>query len=256
MEPLVSIIMPAYNAEKYIKKALASLQAQTMPLWEVLITDDCSTDKTCDVVNEMAKEDNRIRLFTFTKNQGAAAARNNSLAYANGRYIAYLDADDVWYPNKLENQISFMRDEKKFFSCTSYDVIDQNGKYLGRTVRMLDKCDYEHFLTHNLLQTIGIMIDTKYVDKKLLIMPNLRRCEDAATWLQILKAGYICYGISDALGGYRRVSGSLSSGKIDGARNIWNLYRNIEKISFSHSVYCFLRYAMLAIWKRIYHNTK
>lgn len=254
MNPLVSVIMPAYNAEAHIAEAIASLQKQTVSSWEVLITDDCSLDSTREVVSQMAMHDNRIRLFTMKSNGGAAAARNNSLAHARGRYIAYLDADDLWYPNKIERQITFMQNHDAFFSCASYEVVAEDGKPLGRTVQMLDKCDYMGFLTHNLLQTVGIMVDTKYVDKNLLVMPNLRRRQDAATWLQVLKSGFICYGVPDVLCGYRRVAGSLSSNKVKAAKGVWFLYRKVEHLKFPIAVYCFVRYAVLAVWKRTYQR--
>lgn len=251
-EPLVSIIMPAYNAEKHIEEALLSLQQQTITSWEVLITDDCSTDSTRDIIEAMAQNDSRIQLFISKENNGAAIARNNSLAHARGRFIAYLDADDIWYPEKLEQQICFMKENNIYFSCASYAVVDKDGKPLGKTVKMLNKCDYMGFLTHNLLQTVGIMADTKVVDRNLLVMPDLKRCEDAATWLQVLKAGYPCFGLPEVLCCYRRVTGSLSSDKLEGASHIWNLYQNIEHLSIPFSLYCFVRYVLLAIWKRYY----
>ena len=209
MSPLVSIIMPAYNAEEHISEAICSLLSQTFKAWEVIITDDCSQDNTCKIVQQFANNDNRIILNELKVNSGAANARNSSLKLARGRYIAYLDADDIWYPDKLKVQIEFMKRHNCAFSCASYNVIGEDGHFLGKKVFMLKKCNYQDFLTHNLLQTVGIMVDTNYVDKSLLIMPNLRRRQDAATWLQILKAGYTCFGIQDILCGYRRVSGSL-----------------------------------------------
>lgn len=256
MNPLVSIIMPSYNAERHIAEAIRSVQAQTLSDWELLISDDCSTDSTLEIVSELAKKDARIRLFELECNGGAAKARNNSLASARGRYVAYLDADDLWYPEKLELQIAFMREHAAVFSCASYEVIGEDGAPLGRTVRMLDKCDYMGFLTHNLLQTVGIMVDTEIVDKRLLVMPNLRRRQDAATWLQVLKAGHLCYGIPSVLCGYRRVAGSLSSDKKKAAKGVWYLYRQVEHLSFPIAAYCFVRYAVLAVWKRTYRNVQ
>ncbi|MBM6786706.1 glycosyltransferase family 2 protein [Collinsella tanakaei] len=254
MKPLVSVIMPSYNAERHIVEAIKSVQAQTLPDWELLVSDDCSTDSTRTIVAELAERDDRIRLFEIERNGGAAKARNNSLTHAKGRYVAYLDADDLWYPEKLERQVDFMRERGAAFSCASYEVIGEDGSPLGRTVRMLDECDYMGFLTHNLLQTVGIAVDTEVVDKGLLVMPGLKRCEDAATWLQVLKAGFPCLGLPEVLCGYRRVSGSLSSDKFEGAAHIWNLYRDVEHLPLPLSLYCFARYALLAVWKRRYPN--
>ena len=244
--------MPSYNAEKHVMEAIQSVRSQTMTEWELLVSDDCSTDETRAVVEKAAKEDSRIHLFTLKKNSGAAAARNNSLINARGRYIAYLDADDIWFPEKLEHQIAFMEERNAAFSCCAYEVIDEDGNPMGRTVRMLDECNYWGFLTHNLLQTVGIMIDSERIDRNLLIMPLLRRRQDAATWLQILRAGYICYGVPEVLCAYRRVSGSLSSNKAKAAKGVWFLYREVECLPLHASLYCFVRYAILAIWKRTY----
>ena len=252
MMPLVSIIMPSFNSERHIAAAIESVRSQTLTNWELLISDDCSTDLTCEIVSRVAEEDSRVRLFPLKENGGAAAARNNSLAHARGRYIAYLDSDDLWYPQKLECQVAFMIQCGAAFSCCSYEVVGEDGTPLGRTVHMLDKCDYMGFLTHNLLQTVGIMADTDRVNTELLVMPNLRRRQDAATWLQVLKAGHSCYGIPDVLCAYRRVEGSLSSDKVKAVQGVWRLYREVEQLSLPTSLYCFIRYAALAVWKRLY----
>lgn len=252
MTPLVSVIMPSYNAERHIAESIASVQSQTLGDWELLVSDDCSSDSTREIVSRMAKSDHRIRFLPLEENGGAAKARNNSLAHAQGRYIAYLDADDLWYPEKLERQVAFMEERGAAFSCTSYEVVGEDAAPLGRTVRMLDTCDYMGFLTHNLLQTVGIMADTERLDRSLLVMPPMRRRQDAATWLQVLKAGHTCHGLPDVLCAYRRVAGSLSSNKIEAARGVWHLYRDVERLPLPTSLYCFARYAALAVWKRSY----
>ncbi len=255
MKPLVSVIMPSYNSERHIKEAIESLQAQTFKDWELLVTDDCSSDSTYEIVAGIAKRDSRLRLFSTIKNTGAAAVRNNSLLHAQGRYIAYLDSDDLWKPTKLEKQIAFMQKRKAAFSCCSYEVIGADGEPLGKIVRMLDTCDYKGFLTHNLLQTVGIMADTTRLDKELLVMPDMRRRQDAATWLQVLKAGHVCYGIPEVLCSYRRVAGSLSSNKLKAAQGVWHIYRDVEHLNLTTATYCFVRYALLAVWKRTYRKT-
>lgn len=248
--------MPAYNSERFIGEAIRSVQCQTLSNWELLVTDDCSGDDTCELVQAIADKDERVRLFRLDSNSGAAVARNFSLASSHGRYIAYLDSDDVWYPEKLERQVAFMRESGASFSCCSYEVLGEDGEPLGREVRMLDRCDYMGFLTHNLLQTVGIMVDTEKVDKGLLVMPALRRRQDAATWLQILRAGNVCTGLPDVLCGYRRVKGSLSSDKLKAAKGVWYLYRDVEHLPLPVSMYCFVRYAALAVWKRTYRGQR
>lgn len=256
MTPLVSVIMPSYNSERHIAESIRSVQSQTLANWELLISDDCSTDSTREVVAGIVEADPRVRLLPLRENGGAAVARNNSLAHARGRYVAYLDSDDLWYPEKLERQVSFMEERGAAFSCCSYEVIGEDGAPLGRTVRMLDECDYMGFLTHNLLQTVGIMADTALMDRGLLVMPAMRRRQDAATWLQVLKAGHACHGMPDVLCAYRRVEGSLSSDKVKAAQGVWRLYREVERLPLSTSLYCFVRYAVLAVWKRSYTERK
>ena len=137
MNNLVSIITPTYNSEKYITETIESIQAQTYTNWELLITDDCSTDQTIDIIKSYQKNDNRIRLFLLDKNQGAGVARNNSIKEANGRYIAFCDSDDQWKKNKLELQLTFIKNNKLLFSYTDYDVVSEDNQFVKRI-----KCPY------------------------------------------------------------------------------------------------------------------
>ena len=252
MNNKVSIVTPSFNSKKYIAETIQSIQKQTYQDWEMIIVDDCSEDDTCKIVERFTATDPRIKLFHQEKNAGAGAARTRSMLFATGRFIAYLDADDIWFPTKLEKQVYFMQEKGIGFSCVSYEVIDDCGNKLNKEVHMMPKVDYVGFLTNNLLQTVGIMVDTSLVDKKYLRMPNIRRRQDAATWLQVLKAGYECYGIEEVLAQYRRAQNSLSSNKFKAIKGIWTLYREIEHLSLPFSCYCFVRYAVLAVWKRIY----
>lgn len=253
---LVTVITPAYNSEKYIEETILSVLNQTYTEWEMIIVDDCSKDSTCDIVRKYAEQDSRVKLLIQESNKGAGAARTRALRESNGRFIAYLDADDIWTEDKLEKQVRYMLDKNIGFSCTSYEVINDEGKKLNKVVRMLPKFDYKGFLTNNLLQTVGIMVDIEHIDRELLVMPNLRRRQDAATWLKVLKAGNCCYGMEEVLALYRRTENSLSSNKIKAAKGIWNLYRNVEKLPFFFACYCYVRYAMLAVWKRTYTKRK
>lgn len=252
MKDKVSIITPSWNSEKYIEKTIESVQKQTYTNWEMIVVDDCSSDRTVEIVKKISKEDPRVKIIRQEVNGGAAKARNHSLREATGRYIAYLDADDIWKTTKLEKQVKFMKAHNCGFSCASYEVIDDEGRALNKEVHMLPSVDYVGFLTNNLLQTVGIMVDTSIIDKKYLVMPDIRRRQDAATWLQVLKAGYKCYGIDEVLAEYRRAENSLSSNKVKAVKGVWSLYRDIEKLSLPFSCYCFVRYAFLAVWKRIY----
>lgn len=252
MQDKVTVVTPSWNSEKYIEETIRSVQAQTYQNWEMIIVDDCSTDCTVEIVNRIAQEDSRIKVICRDKNEGAGRARTLSVQNATGRFIAYLDADDIWKSEKLEKQVAFMIEKKCGFSCTSYEVISDDGRAFHKCVHMLPKVDYLGFLTNNLLQTVGIMVDTDIIDKKYLVMPDMRRRQDSATWLRVLKAGYECYGLDEILAEYRRTENSLSSNKRKAVKGMWSLYRDIEKLSFPFSCYCFARYAVLAVWKRLY----
>lgn len=250
--PLVSVITPTYQSQHYIGETIKTVQNQTYPNWEMLIADDGSTDNTRLIVSQAAKQDNRIRLIPLLQNGGAAKARNAALSQASGKYIAYLDADDLWASDKLEKQVHYMQERNCAFSCTSYQIISDGGKRLNKVISMMPCLDYKGYLLNNLIQTVGVMVDRGIVPGKLLEMPNMRRRQDAATWMQILKAGFPCYGIMEPLAFYRRSKGSLSSNKWGSVSGTWKLYYSVEQLPFSFACRCFLRYAVLAIWKRLY----
>ena len=178
-------------------------------------------------------------------------ARNKALEESKGRFIAYLDADDLWTTDKLDEQISFMLDNNYAFTCTDYEKIDEEGSSLKK-VKIPSKVDYNLFLRNTIIQTVGVMVDTNITGKDLLIMPNIRRRQDAATWCQLLKAGYDCYEVPEVLSIYRVVSNSLSSNKFKAIKMNWYWYRKIEKLPLWKTCYCFVGYAFNAVKKRIY----
>ena len=251
MEDKVTVVTPTWNSARYIRETIESVQAQTYQNWEMIIVDDCSTDNTVEIVKQFAAHDSRIRIYCLSKNQGAARARNRAIEESTGRYIAFLDADDIWKPLKIKRQLQFMQNNNYAFSCTSYEIINDDGIRINKIIHMPAKVNYKKYLVYNILQTIGIMIDTKIINRQLINMPNLRISEDAATWLKILKNYNYCYGLDENLAEYRRRKGSLSSNKFVSVQYAWNLYRNIEKLSFYYSIKCFLSYAFLAIYKRL-----
>ena len=244
--------MPTYNSEKYIIETINSVRSQTYKSWELVIVDDCSTDKTVKIIKNIIDNDSRIKLIKLDKNKGVSQARNLALDNVTGRFISYLDSDDIWKENKLSRQIEFMKNKGYAFCCTSYEIINDAGKSLNKVIHMPTEINYTRYLKFNILQTVGIMVDVQQIDKSLLKMPDIKIGEDAATWLQVLKAGYNCYGLDENLASYRRRKSSLSSNKLISVFFAWNLYRNVEKLPFFYSVYCFIRYSLLAIYKRIY----
>lgn len=248
---LVSIITPVYNNSEFIKQTIESVQKQTYKNWEMIIVDDCSTDRTPELIKKISQKDDRIKYIKLENNSGAAIARNKALSESRGRFIAYLDADDLWKKNKIQNQIDFMLAHDYAFVCSNYEKIDVNNKIL-KQVKIPKEINYKLFLRNTIIQTVGVMIDSRKTGRELLIMPNVRRRQDAATWCQLLKSGFNCYGVPEFLSYYRVVPKSLSSNKIKAIKGTWFLYRKIEKLSLLNACFCFLGYAINAIKKRIY----
>ena len=252
MQEKISIITPVYNSEKYLMQTIETVINQTYKNWEMILVDDCSTDESANIIKQYSAKDSRIKYYKLKENSGAAVARNFALENSTGRFIAYLDADDLWKKDKLEKQMNFMLDNNYAFTCTSYEKIDEKGESKDKIIKMPQKVNYNLYLRNTIIQTVGIMVDTKIIDKQLLIMPNIRRRQDAATWCQLLKNNYDCYGMDNVLAYYRVVSNSLSSNKLKAVKGTWYLYRKIEKLSLPKSVFCFVGYAWNACKKRIY----
>lgn len=248
---LVSIITPVYNCEKFIEETIKCVINQTYENWELLLVDDCTPDSSADIIKKYSKKDKRIKYIKLNENSGAAMARNRALQESKGRFIAYLDADDLWKKEKLEKQVDFMLNNEYAFTCTDYEKIDEDGNSL-KIVKIPKKVNYDLFLRNTIIQTVGVMVDTNIADKKLLKMPNIRRRQDAATWCQLLKAGYDCYEVPEVLSIYRVVSNSLSSNKFKAIKMNWYWYRKIEKLPLWKACYCFIGYAFNAVKKRIY----
>ncbi|PEL13554.1 glycosyltransferase family 2 protein [Bacillus sp. AFS017336] len=253
-EKLVSIILPTHNSENYIQLTVNSILNQVYQNFELIVIDDCSTDNTVKIIEKYISMDNRITLIKLEKNLGAAKARNIGLEKSTGRYIAYIDADDLWEPNKLETQIDFMRNNNIGFCFTSYYVINSIGEKL-KIIKMPNTINYNRYLKNTIIQTCTVMVDTTLVEKSNLVMPDLRRGQDAATWLKILKSNVLGYGMEKVLASYRRTPGSLSSNKFKAIRRTWFIYRNIEKLGIIKSTICFISYAFNALRKRIYINS-
>lgn len=245
--PVVSVITPAYNSSRFIRDTMASVQNQTFPHWEHIIIDDCSTDQTREMVTGM--DDPRIRLITLTQNSGAAVARNTGLQQAKGRYVAFLDSDDLWLPNKLETQLQFMEKHDVAFSFSKYKVAQEDGRDTGIIVHVPEKIDYRSLLKNTVIGCLTVMLDTHKLGVPQ--MPNIRTRQDTALWLSILKKGHLAYGIQEELSVYRKVNGSISSNKVKAARQTWKLYREIEQLNLPYSLWCFMHYAWNGVRKNV-----
>ncbi len=233
-DKLVSIIMPTYNCGGYIGETIDSVISQTYDNWELIIVDDCSKDDTEKVVKKF-KNDNRIRYIKLERNSGAAVARTEAMKKAKGDYMAFLDSDDLWYPEKLEKQLKFMKENKYDFTCTAYEQIDENGKFLKKIVRPKVKADYNRILLDCPVGNSTVMYNVNALGKY--EVPNIRKRNDDALWLQIIKkAGYI-YGKDEVLMKYRVRNNSISSNKWSLVKYHWQLYRKIEHLSVVRSAF-------------------
>lgn len=246
-DTLVSVIIPVYNKEHFLGESLDSVLSQTYENLEVILIDDCSTDTSRDIIKLYENRDSRIRYIKLDCNSGAAAARNAGIAAATGRYIAFIDADDIWMPEKLEKQIEELSSGDKGFSFTAIEMIDEDGRVVKGKRDVKPIVSYSYLLTNTMIACSSVILDRKVTGN--FRMPGVRKGQDFATWLSILKTGVNAYGIDEALVKYRLASNSISSNKVGALRRTWYIYRNVEQLSLVRSAYCFVMYALHAIKK-------
>ena len=232
---LVSIITPTYNCGAFIADTINSVLAQTYTDWEMIIVDDCSTDDTRAIVERYRAKDSRFIYHCLETNSGAAVARTKSMELAKGEYMAFLDSDDLWTPDKLERQLKFMRDNDCAFSCTAYEQIDEEGKPLGKIINTVPKTDYNRLLLDCPVGNSTVMYSVAKMGK--FQVPNIRKRNDDALWLQMLKKEKYIHGMPDVLMRYRLRSNSISANKLKVIKYHWILYREIEHLSIPRSVF-------------------
>jgi glycosyltransferase involved in cell wall biosynthesis len=245
----VSVIMPTFNSEKYISKSIESILAQTYNDIELLITDDVSSDATIDIVSSYSKIDKRVKLFTLKKNSGSAVTRNYSILNASGRYIAFCDSDDQWKVDKLFKQIKFMSENNAPFSYTSYDVINEQDVKIGEVIAK-PHLSYSDMLKNNYIGCLTAVYDTHYLGK--LYMPLLRKRQDWALWLAILKKVDYALGIDEKLSIYRDRGQSLSSKKFDLIKYNWDIYSKVEGYPVHISIYFMMRFIIYYYIKKTF----
>lgn len=241
---LVSIIMPTYNCACFIAQSVESVLAQSHTNWELIIVDDCSTDNTKDVLAPYLAKYPNIHYIFLDKNGGPAVARSNALKQAKGDYVAFLDSDDLWHPEKLTKQIAFMREKNAVFSATAYSQIDEEGKPLKTVLIPPKKTDYAKML--RLSCPVGnstVMYDRRTLGDQ--TIPAIQKRNDFALWLQLLHTVPICYGLPDVLTIYRVRTKSVSSNKLKLLPYHWHLYHHIEKLSMLKSVWYILCWAFV-----------
>lgn len=250
--PQISIVVPVYNAANYIRQTVDMVLKQTFGDWELILVEDCSKDKSAEVLRSLESElqDARIRVIYKEKNEGAAKARNTGIDAATGRYLAFLDADDVWREDKLEREHAFMKEKQAAFVFTAYEFGDENAVGTGKIVKVPDTLTYKKALSRTIIFTSTTMFDLSILGKDMVKMPAVPS-EDTATWWRILRAGYTAYGYPEVTTIYRRPPQSLSSNKGTAIYRIWYLYRQVEKLSILTSVFCFVGWAFRATMRRL-----
>lgn len=252
MKDLVSIVVPVYNVKPYIEATIKSVLNQTYTNWELILVENASKDGTVEVVQAYleANPDERIKFYNIPDNIGAAAARNFGVNEASGRFITYLDSDDLWRPEKLEHQVSYMIEKDAAFSFTGYEFATSDGEGTGKIVNVPKTITYKEALKNTTIFTSTVMFDTEKLTKEQIMMP-LVKSEDTALWWRILRSGVTGYGLNENLVLYRRIANSLSSNKLEAMRRVWNLYRKEEKLSLCFSAYNFLFWAWNAVKRRV-----
>lgn len=240
VDSFVSIITPAYRAARFIGETIRSVQAQTYREFEMLVVDDCSPDETAAVVERFAATDARIRLLRQPANGGPAAARNRALAEARGRWIAFLDSDDLWLPEKLERQLAFHRAQGAKISYTEFRRVAADGSRVGRRIAVPDWLDYDRLLCNT-----GIATSTVIVDRARTGPFRMKKTyyDDYACWLELLRSGGRAVGLREDLMRYRVLGGSVSRNKLKSARHVWRTYREVEGLGLLRSAWAFVNYA-------------
>lgn len=249
--PLVSIIMAAYNAEKFLPDSIASVIDQTYSNWELLIVNDCSSDRTKEVAESF--NDPRIKLINLSENGGAGVARNMGLKSALGSYIAFLDADDLWLPHKLETQLNFMLETRAPICHTSYAFINETGESIAGYVEASPEVDL-----HKYMRCTEIGLSTAMINKKIIgdfVFNSMRLRQDTRLWIELLKKNYHAYGLNKNLVKYRIREGQISGNKFKSAQRTFKLYLSFKEIPLFWRLFNFSCYLVNAIAKRLVRHT-
>ncbi|WP_343696171.1 glycosyltransferase family 2 protein [Flavobacterium sp.] len=240
MNDLVSILTPTYNTEKFIRATIESVQNQTYENWEMILVDDASTDKTVSVIEEFTEKDSRIKLFKLEKNSGNGFARNAALDKASGKYIAYLDADDVWFSDKLEKQIHFLKTNNQPFTFSYYDSIDEEGNNLNRRVEAPQPLIYKQLFFCNYVGNLTAIYDAEYFGK--IKLESSEKRQDWRIWLTILKQIKSAEAVPESLAFYRIRQNSISSSKFKLIKHNFGVYRNFHRYNFVFSILLMMRF--------------
>lgn len=245
--PLVSVIMPAYNAALFIEEAIASVQAQTVADWELLVIDDCSSDNTCKIVEEISAKDSRVKLLINEKNMGAAGSRNRGLDIFRGKYVALLDSDDYWYPQMLEKMIARAEETKADIIYCSYELVDEQGVKVCNDFLVPDATTFRESIVRSVI-TCSTVLVTGELAKNNRFPVNMYH-EDIAMWFQILREGGTARGVQEVLAAYRQRSNSKTANKLKSAGRRWIIYRKHLKMPFIQCIKVMTQYAYFGLQK-------
>lgn len=243
--PLVSVVMPAYNAEKYIAEAMESVIAQTYTNWELFVVDDCSADNTANIVQSF--EDKRISYIKNPENLGPAFSRNCGIEAAKGEYIALIDSDDIWHENKLEKQIELAKKTGADIIYCSYGMINDAGVRVNNDYIVTETTDFEKTLKENMLSCSTVLIKSELLKKYKFSSQYYH--EDYVLWLMLLKEGNEAVGIAEVLADYRLLENSRSFNKKKSAKNRWRIYRKRLKLPIYKSLYYMCAYILAGLKK-------
>lgn len=233
--PLVSIITPTYNAVDFLSDTYNSILKQKLDDWEWIVTDDVSNDGTYEKLLELAIQDPRVKVYRNLGNAGAAVSRNNSIENSSGRYIAFLDADDLWHPDKLSTQISFMTANNVSLSYSDYSFVDEENTFIDRVRKTPNELDYKALLKVNIIGCLTAIYDSEVLGK--VYMPLIRKRQDYGLWLDILKLVPKAYRCPGVLAVYRLRENSVSSNKFKLLRYNFELFYRHQKLSFFKSFF-------------------
>lgn len=250
--PLVSVIMPAYNAEMYIEESISSVLNQTFDNWELIVVDDCSSDRTYEIAVRQSLSDSRICVFRNSVNCGVAKTRNFAIQKSSGDIIAFIDSDDIWYPEKLKKQLEKMNLTNSGIVYCSYEIINKNGTKSRADYLVPDQVEYLDLLKENCIQCSAMFI-CAYILKNIRFNTDFYH-EDYILGLDILKAGYKSAGCTDVLLKWRYIENSRSFNKKKSAKNRWRIYKDYLRLPYAKCIYYFICYTVAGLRKYLRKN--
>lgn len=245
--PVVSIVMPAYQAEPFVEEAIRSVMAQTVTDWELLVLDDGSSDATPEIIKRLAREDSRIHYLPNATNLGVAKTRNRGFDLCRGAYIALLDSDDVWHPDKLEKQLALAQRTEADLICCSYAIVDIRGNPVKPDYVVPERINFSGLLKENAIGCSTVLLSANAMQRYRFSADFYH--EDYVLWLQMLRDGCKAVCCREVLVDWRYLPNSRSFNKRKSAVNRWAIYRRYLHLPFFESLYCFVSYAFRGVKK-------